>query len=110
MIKFFNAVFAFICCFFEGIITKLGTFLLFLFLDANQVWYPNQIQLLVVAQNVLLILTALVILFVKIKNALKGLIPVSQVPVDLELPVVLGQMGILFAGLLKLFSIYISKI
>jgi len=44
-----------------------------------------------------LILTALVILFVKIKNVLKDLIPVSQVPVDLELPVVLGQMEILFA-------------
>ena len=50
------------------------------------------------------------ILFVKIKNVLKDLIPVSQVPVDLELPVVLGQMEILFAGLFKLPSILIAKI
>jgi hypothetical protein len=50
-----------------------------------------------VDQNVLLILTAFLVLFVKTKNALKGQIPVSQVPVDLELPVVLGQMETLFA-------------
>ena len=48
----------------------------------------------------------------KIKNALKGLIHVSQVPVDQVLPVVLGQMETLFAGLLKLHirKLFLNKV